>query len=283
MKRNPTESMPGDTDTGHGGVTPTVRRKGAEYARDLLIAAAARDGADQTPHQVWGTARADWALTRLAASGEFINYSPFTGTRMGDIMAEREAQRAERFSEFFTLTQIPPRKKQTLTPQPESPGKSAVQVGSSPRNPVREAEKAVTVLEEQRRVVAQQYRQIGEHLGQVQGQEHQICQQLEQITRQITQAQQARDGRGWLAKMLKPNEGAQQIEQWSKQQAGLERERVQVTQQREGLERDLAQVSQQYQDIDGQYQRAQLYRDGVKAEQIAERASKPGFTDVTRI
>src|SRR5699024_2933693 len=219
------------------------RREGAEYARDLLIAAAARDGADQTPHQVWGTARADWALTRLAASGEFINDSPFTGTRMGDIMAEREAQRAERFSEFFTLTQIPPRKKQTLTPQPEpeSPGKSAVPVGSSPRDPVREAEKAVTVLEEQRRVVAQQYRQIGEHLNQVQGQEHQIGQQIEQVTRQITQAQQARDGRGWLAKMLKPNEGAEQMEQWSKQQAGLERERTQVAQQREGLERDLAQ------------------------------------------
>lgn len=275
-----TESMPGDTDTGHGGVTPTVRRKGAEYARDLLIAAAARDGADQTPHQVWGTARADWALTRLAASGEFINDSPFTGTRMGEVMAEREAQRAERFSKFFTLTQIPPRKKQTLTPQPESPGKSAAQVGSSPRDPVREAEEAVTVLEEQRRVVAQQYRQIGEHLNQVQGQEHQIDRQLEQVTRQITQAQKSRDGRGWLAKMLKPNEGVEQIEQWSKQQAGLERERAQVAQRREGLERDLAQVSQQYQDVDGQYHRAQLYRDGVKAEQIAERASKNDLTDV---
>ncbi|MCS5480952.1 relaxase domain-containing protein [Corynebacterium sp. YIM 101645] len=276
------ESMPGDTDTGHGGVTPTQRRAGAEYARDLLIAAAVRDGADQTPHQVWGTARADWALTRLAASGEFINDSPFTGTRMGDIMAEREAQRAERFSEFFTLTQIPPRKKQALTPQPEpeSPGKSAVPVGSSPRDPVREAEKAVTALEEQRRVVAQQYRQIGEHLGQVQGREHQIGQQIEQVTRQITQAQQARDSRGWLAKMLKPNEGAEQIEQWSKQQADLERARVQVSQQRQGLERDLAQVTQQYQDIDGQYQRAQLERDGVKADQLVGRVSKHDLTDV---
>lgn len=139
---------------------------------------------------------------------------------------------------------------------------------------VAEAEAVVAKLEEQRRVVAQQYRQIGEHLNQVQGQEHQIGQQLEQVTRQITQAQQSRDGRGWLAKMLKPNEGSEQIEQWSKQQAGLERERAQVSQQREGLERDRAQVSQQYQGIDGQYQRAQLYRDGVKAEQIAERASK---------
>ena len=277
-----TESMPGDTDTGHGGVTPTQRREGAEYARDLLIAAAARDGADQTPHQVWGTARADWALTRLAASGEFINYSPFTGTRMGDIMAEREAQRAERFSEFFTLTQIPSRKKQTLTPQPESPGKSAVPVGSSPRDPVREAEKAVTVLEEQRRVVAQQYRQIGEHLNQVQGQEHQVSQQLEQVTRQITQAQQARDGRGWLAKMLKPNEGVEQIEQWSKQQAGLERERTQVAQQREGLERDLAQVSQQYQDVDGQYQRAQFDLSQARIDRLDQSTFKDDLDEVMR-
>lgn len=80
--------------------------------------------------------------------------------------------------------------------------------------------------------------------------------------------------------MLKPNEGAEQIEQWTAQQAGLERERAQITQQREGFERDLAQVSQQYQGIDGQYQRAQRERDGVKADQLVGRVSKHDLTDV---
>ena len=123
-------------------------------------------------------------------------------------------------------------------------------------------------------MLAQQYKHIGEHLSQVQGQEHQISQQVDQVTRQITQAQQARDSRGWLSKMLKPNEGSQQIEQWSKQQAGLERERAQITQQRQGLERDLAQASQQYRDVDVQYQRAQLYLDGVRVERLVGRVSK---------
>src|SRR5699024_8160979 len=121
-------------------------------------------------------------------------------------------------------------------------------------------------MEEPRRVLAKQCKHLGDNLVQVRDQEHRISQQIEQVTRQITQAQQARDGRGWLAKMLKPNEGAEQMEQWAAQQADLERARVQVSQQRQGLERDLAQVTQQYQDIDGQYHRAQLYRDGVNAD-----------------
>ncbi|GAB3597879.1 Multifunctional conjugation protein TraI (plasmid) [Corynebacterium faecale] len=292
-----TESMPGDTDTGHGGVTPTQRRKGAEYARDLLVAAAARDGADQTPHQVWGTARADWALTRLAASGEFINESPFSGTRMGEVMENREQRRAERFSEFFRLTQTPPKQKRKLAPQPTPPasdkgvatglldmlGMSATaqrEGETSSPDPVKEAEKVVAVLEEQRRVLAQQRQVIAQQVGQVQGQERQIIQQVEQVTHQITQAQQARDNRGWLAKMIKPNEGVAQIEQWSKQQAGLERDRAQITEQRQSIERDLAQVDQQYRDVHAQYQRAQLYRDGVKVEQLLGRVSKHDLNDV---
>ncbi|ALZ98872.1 hypothetical protein FM102_11135 [Corynebacterium glutamicum] len=131
-----TESMPGDTDTGHGGVALTQRREGAEYARDLLVAAAARDGADQIPHQVWGTARADWALTRLDASGEFINYSPFTGIRMGESMENRKQRRAERFSEFFRLTQTPS-KKSALASEPDVSEKRATEVNASPQDEVK--------------------------------------------------------------------------------------------------------------------------------------------------
>ena len=285
-----TESMPGDTDTGHGGVAPTQRREGAEYARDLLVAAASRDGADQTPHQVWGKARKDWELTRLAAY-QGLEESPFTGTRMGEVMEEREQRRAERFSEFFKLTQIPPKKKRNLAPEPRTPasdkgvatrlldmlGMSASvqrEVDTPEHDAVAEAEAAVSALEEQRRVLSQQRQVIAQQVDQVQGQERQITQQVDQVVRQVAQAQQARDSRGWLSKMIKPNEGADQIEQWSKQQAVLERDRAQITQQRQSIEQELAQVDQQYRDIHAQYQGAQLYLDGVKVERLVGRVFK---------
>ena len=267
------ESMPGDTDAGHGGVTPTLRRETSEYARDLLIAAASRDGADQTPHQVWGKARADWELTRLATSGELGTESPFSGTYLGEVMAQREASRAERFSEFFTLTQIPPKKKRTPAPAPDVADKEASEDISQP-DPVRDAEAAVTALEEPRRVLAEQYKHIGDNLGQVQDQEHRITQQIEQVARQITQAQQARDQRGWLAKMLKPNEGVDQIEQWSKQQADLEQKHAQLAQQRQGLEQDLTQVSQQYRDVDARYQGAQFDLSQARVDQLVQSTFK---------
>ena len=249
------ESMPGDVDTGHGGVTPTLRREGAEYARDLLIAAACRDGADQTPHQVWGKARADWGLTRLAASGELGNVSPFSDTRMGEVMAEREARRSERFGEFFKLTQVPPKKKR----MPEVPT----------QDPVSEAEKVVAELEERRRVLARQCRDIDRDLGQVQAQERQIRQQIEQVTRQLAQAQRDRDGRGWWAKMIKPNEALDQIEQWGKQQAGLEQKYAHVSQQRQSVDQDLAQAYQQHKDVDAQYQSAWLELSKMKVRQLS--------------
>lgn len=276
------ESMPGDTDTGHGGVTPTLRREGAEYARDLLIAAASRDGADQTPHQVWGKARADWELTRLAASGEFTNVSPFSGTYLGDVMAEREASRAERFSEFFTLTQIPPKKKRTPAPAPDVSGEDATEVATLPQDEEKAAEAAVAALEEPRRVLAKQCKHIGEHLGQVRDQEHRIGQQVEQVARQLTQAQRARDQRGWLAKMLKPNEGLDQIEQWSKQQADLEQKHAQITQQRQGLEQELSQATRQYRDVDAQYQGAQFDLSQARIDRLLQSTFRDDLGEMMR-
>src|SRR5699024_10221452 len=110
------------------------------------------NGADQTPHQVWGKARADWELTRLATSGELGNVSPFSGTHLGEVMAQREASRAERFSEFFTLTQIPPKKKRTPAPAPDVSGKDATEVATLPQDEEKAAEAAVAALEEPRRV-----------------------------------------------------------------------------------------------------------------------------------
>ena len=208
-----TESMPGDTDTGHGGVTPTKRREGAEYARDLLIAAAARDGADQTPHQVWGTARADWALTRLAASGEFINYSPFTGTRMGEVMAEREAQRAERFSEFFTLTQIPPKQKSALPSEPDVSEKCATEVNASPQDEVKRyqhrAGEYAAALEQVRAQQAQAQAQLDAMAGE-KTQLESALRELEQKKRQVTAESQ---GRGFFAKMIKRSEDERRLDQ----------------------------------------------------------------------
>ena len=97
------ESMPGDSETGHGTTTPTQRRESAQYARDLLVQAATRSHSDQSPHEVHHQARLDWGLSRLSSNvptGE----SPFRGTRMAQVADQRAAQRLERVQEFYATT-----------------------------------------------------------------------------------------------------------------------------------------------------------------------------------
>nr|WP_010991838.1 MobF family relaxase [Corynebacterium glutamicum]CAD12223.1 TraA protein [Corynebacterium glutamicum] len=105
------ESMPGDSETGHGVVTATQRRESAQYARDLLVQAATRSHSDHSPHEVHRQARLDWGLTRMSRNlptGE----SPFRGTRMAQVADQRAAQRLERVQEFYATTNAAARVKQ---------------------------------------------------------------------------------------------------------------------------------------------------------------------------
>ena len=110
----------------------------------------------------------------------------------------------------------------------------------------------------------------------------QIRQQIEQVTRQLAQAQRDRDGRGWWAKMIKPNEALDQIEQWGKQQAGLEQKYAHVSQQRQSVDQDLAQAYQQHKDVDAQYQSAWLELSKMKVRQLSGNLFKHDLGEAMR-
>lgn len=107
------ESMPGDSETGHGVVTATQRRESAQYARDLLVQAATRSHSDQSPHEVHRQARLDWGLSRLSSNVP-TDESPFRGTRMAQVADQRAAQRLKRVQEFYATTNAAARVKQTV-------------------------------------------------------------------------------------------------------------------------------------------------------------------------
>lgn len=256
--------MPSDSATGHGTVVPVVRREQGDYARDLLIAAAGRDSADLTPHQVWGKARADWELTRVAA-GRGFDQSPFSGTRMGEVMAAREVLRAARFKdEYAPVTPMPVRTKRTPQPQvPESTPQVAtglVDRVSTPSNhgimPREErearlaaAQRVVDEVTQQQREIEQQYRELTSQIQQVRREEQGVARQIDQVGRTITQGQRERDNRGLFAKMFKPNAGVDELAQLVAQEVSLKQQRVDVVQRREGLEHDLTVVAQRREDV----------------------------------
>ncbi|GAB2498784.1 Multifunctional conjugation protein TraI (plasmid) [Corynebacterium atrinae] len=94
------DNAPGDPDTSHVRLTSKERRETTEYAKDLLIQAAGRDRADVAPHQVWRAAKRDFELARLS-SNQRIDHTPFTGTRMAEVMAERHTRRRKRLDDFY--------------------------------------------------------------------------------------------------------------------------------------------------------------------------------------
>lgn len=94
------DQAPGDPDTSHARLTSEERRETTEYAKDLLIQAAGRDRADVAPHQVWRAAKRDFELARLS-SNQRIDHTPFTGTRMAEVMAERHTRRRERLDDHY--------------------------------------------------------------------------------------------------------------------------------------------------------------------------------------
>lgn len=96
------EAMPGDTETGHGKAEPHQRRESTDYARDLLIQAATRSHADQTPHEVHRQARRDWTLTRLSQNLP-TSATPFSGTRMARVADAREEARTQRLHDFYAV------------------------------------------------------------------------------------------------------------------------------------------------------------------------------------
>lgn len=93
------ESQPGDPDTSHHHLSVEERRESTNYARDLLVQAASTDRSDVSPHQVWRGARRDFELARLS-SHQRTDISPFAGTRMAEVMDQRQARRRARFDEF---------------------------------------------------------------------------------------------------------------------------------------------------------------------------------------
>lgn len=78
------EAMPGDTEAGHGDITPTVRRETADYARDLPVQAATRDRGDVTPYEVHRQARLDWTISRISQN-LLAGADPFVGTRIAEV------------------------------------------------------------------------------------------------------------------------------------------------------------------------------------------------------
>src|SRR5699024_2219390 len=91
------ERAPGVSETGHGlNPTPVQRRDSTQYAADLLTAASQRDRSDATPHQVWETAYREWTLERLS-SNQDTRLDPFAGTRMAEVMAQRQDKRTQRW------------------------------------------------------------------------------------------------------------------------------------------------------------------------------------------
>ncbi|MGP6175353.1 MobF family relaxase [Corynebacterium sp. A21] len=93
------ETQAGDPDTAHHHLSVEERRESTAYARELLIQAALRDRSDVSPHQVWRGARRDFELARLS-SNQRVDVSPFEGTRMATVMADRQVRRRVRFEEF---------------------------------------------------------------------------------------------------------------------------------------------------------------------------------------
>lgn len=91
------ERAPGDSETGHGhNPTPVQRRESTQYAADLLAAVCQRDRSDVTPHQVWETAYREWSLERLSSSQD-TRPDPFAGTRMAEVMTQRQDKRTQRW------------------------------------------------------------------------------------------------------------------------------------------------------------------------------------------
>ena len=91
------ERAPGDSETGHGhNPTPVQRRESTQYAADLLAAVCQRDRSDVTPHQVWETAYREWSLERLS-SNQDTRPDPFAGTRMAEVMTQRQDKRTQRW------------------------------------------------------------------------------------------------------------------------------------------------------------------------------------------
>lgn len=263
-----TESMPGDSAEGHGSVVPVARREEGDYPRDLLIAAAVRDGVDLTPHQVWGKARADWELTRLAA-GRGIDGSPFTGTRMGEMMAAREALRDARWrEEFESVTPLPVRVK----PTPKSKASAPKDQGMMSREELdarfAAAQRALEEVEQRQRVVDGEHRELVRQLQQVNNEVRAVVRQVDQLGYQIAAAQRARENRGVFAKMFKPNAGVEELEQLSAQKVALEQQHTELVEHRERVVEEATVVEERREEVREECSRARTAVAFAFAEQL---------------
>lgn len=187
------ESMPGDTETGHGMNEQIQRRESSEYARELLIQAATRNQVDLTPHDVHRQARSDWMLIRIS-EGLPMSVSPFKGTRMAKVADQREKSRTRRFEEFYSISDEK----------------------SDPVNPF-EQERATAQAEVERLTQLvdnyfSQVEQLQAAISEVKRQADTALRMVNRLGMMIRDKEHERRHRGFFAKVFKPKEGLDYIE-----------------------------------------------------------------------
>ena len=241
------ESMPGDSDTGHGTTTPTQRRESAQYARDLLVQAATRSHSDQSPHEVHRQARLDWGLSRLSSNVP-TSESPFRGTRMAQMVDQRAAQRLERVQEFYATTNAAARVKQAVKQARDKDRTDASTPTSGLNQPStldylsmspeelsevmhkqmqESAQRKKTPHEEKRERLTAKIEHFEQEVSDLRAQVSELELARRDADRELSRANRhiheldsrihakevEREQRGFLAKAFKPREGLEQIEQ----------------------------------------------------------------------
>ncbi|MCF4007769.1 relaxase domain-containing protein [Corynebacterium uropygiale] len=254
------EAMPGDTDTGHGQTTPAPRRESATYARDLLIQAATRSTADQTPHYVHRQARRDWALVSLSG-GVMPDEDPFRGTRMAEVADERAQARIERLSDFHTVSHEDVAGGGSVS----QPKKTAKDHANPYQEKLDRARERVAELERRKTDVSEQIKQLDEQYRQAVDGVRDASVKINGYKRMIREEEYRRDNRGFFAKAFKPNEGLAQIETWTEKLAQAEQAYDNREAYRAELEERINQLRQEQRNINAEYDKADGIMHAIKA------------------
>lgn len=229
------ETMPGDSDTGHGANTPVERRESTDYARDLLVQAATRSAADITPHELHRTTRADWFITRL--SHRLPQADPFTNTRMGEVARERAQARMERFSDFHaTADRAAERRKQLRVIDPKDVLRRRT------RDRWTALDNRLTELKTLRGELQEQRVELNGQRLEVSNQVRRAEDKVNAATREIDRAQSSRDNRGWLKKLLAPEVGNDVIAEWTSAREGRRQELAGLRQRQEEIQLEADQI-----------------------------------------
>ncbi|WP_394280700.1 AAA family ATPase, partial [Corynebacterium sp.] len=283
------EAMPGDTDTGHGKTEPAHRRESADYARDLLIQAATRSTADQTPHYVYRQARQDWALVRMSG-GVMPDANPFKGTRMAVVADERAEARIERFSDFHAVSnedvadRVHHAQPEADTPHQASEMATGLvdRIGIAPTathqrttgrkkvNPYQEtldkARATVARLAQYKDELASQIADLEQQHRSAADAMHKARREMQRYERLSREEEHRRSNRGFFARSFNLNEGLDKIKTWTET-----RDRIEQAYQRHEatcveLEERVDQLREQYRDATVEHATADASMRGVEAQ-----------------